>query len=69
MRDDPREMAMPFPILVVGVGGTAEGEVDGKRVSLPAGNAVFVPPNVKHLWWNDTDQDAEAILIMFGKGA
>jgi len=69
VRDDPREQAMPFPMLIVGVEGTAEGEVDGKRVTLPAGNAVFVRPNVKHLWWNDTDKPAAAILIMFGEGA
>lgn len=69
VRDDPREMAMPFPMLIIGVRGTAEGEVDGHRVSLPAGNAVFVPPNVNHLWWNDTDEAAEAILVMFGDGA
>ena len=29
VRDDPREMAMPFPMLVIGVDGTAEGELDG----------------------------------------
>lgn len=69
VRDDPREQAMPFPMLIVGVEGTAEGEVDGRRVTLPAGNAVFVPPNVNHLWWNDTDKPAAAILIMFGEGA
>ncbi len=69
VRDDPREQAMPFPMLIVGIEGTAEGEVDGKRVTLPPGNAVFIPPNVKHLWWNDTEKPASAILIMFGKGA
>ncbi len=60
---------MPFPMLVVGLEGIAEGEVDGKRMSLPAGHAVFVPSNVKHLWWNDTEKPAAAILIMFGEGA
>lgn len=69
VRDDPREMAMPFPMLVVGIAGTAKGEVDGTPVSLPAGQTVFVPANVMHLWWNETDQPAEAVLIMFGEGA
>lgn len=68
-REDPREMAMPFPMLAVGVSGTAEGEVDGTRLSLPAGNSVFIPPNVMHRWWNETEKSAEAILIMFGEGA
>ncbi len=69
VRDDPREQAMPFPMLIIGIQGTAEGEVDGVRVSLPAGTAVFVPPQATHLWWNDTDQPASAILVMFGEGA
>lgn len=69
VRDDPREMAMPFPMLVVGVNGTAQGEVDGERVSLPAGNTIFIPAKVNHRWWNETTKPAEAILIMFGEGA
>lgn len=62
-------MAMPFPMLVIGVDGTAEGELGGTRVSLPAGNAVFVPANVNHRWWNETDEPAEAVVVMFGEGA
>lgn len=69
IRDDPREQAMPFPILIVVIGGTAEGNVDGQPVSLSAGNAVFVPPFAPHRWWNDSEEAAEAILIMFGDGA
>ncbi len=69
VRDDPREQAMPFPMLIIGVNGVAEGEVDGVRVTLPEGHAVFVPPHAPHVWWNDTDTPAEAILVMFGEGA
>jgi hypothetical protein len=69
VRDDPREMAMPFLILIVVVAGTAEGEVDGHRVTLTEDNAVFVPPHATHLWRNDTDETAGAVLIMFGEGA
>lgn len=69
VRDDPREQAMPFPMLIFVINGTAEGEVDGTRVTLGAGNAVFIPPHATHLWWNDTEEPAEAILVMFGEGA
>ncbi|MEL7119438.1 MAG: cupin domain-containing protein [Bacteroidota bacterium] len=69
VRQDPREQAMPFPIMIVAIKGTTEGEVDGKRVSLPEGNTLFIPPNVHHKWWNETDEATEAILIMFGEGA
>ena len=69
VRDDAREQAMPFPMLVVAIKGTTEGEVDGQSVSLSAGNTIFIPPNVMHKWWNETDEATEAILIMFGEGA
>ncbi|MEM9302652.1 MAG: cupin domain-containing protein [Pseudomonadota bacterium] len=69
VRDDPREMAMPFLIMIAVIEGVAEGEVDGERVTVPAGNVVFVPPHATHLWWNDTDEPAAALLIMFGDGA
>lgn len=69
VREDPREQAMPFPIMVVAIKGTTEGEVDGKRVSLSAGNTIFIPPYVHHKWWNETEEATEAVLIMFGEGA
>lgn len=69
VRDDPREQAMPFPMLIVATKGTTEGEVDGKRVTLAKGNTIFIPPFVNHKWWNETSEPTEAILIMFGKGA
>ncbi|MEM7657074.1 MAG: cupin domain-containing protein [Bacteroidota bacterium] len=69
VRHDPREQAMPFPMMIVAIKGTTEGEVDGKRVSLAEGNTLFIPPNVHHKWWNETPEPTEAILIMFGEGA
>ncbi len=69
VRDDAREQAAPFPMLIVAIKGTTEGEVDGQRVSLTEGNTVFIPANVMHKWWNETDEATEAILIMFGEGA
>ncbi len=69
VRDDAREQAMPFPMLIVAIKGTTEGEVDGKRVTLSEGNTIFIPPFVNHKWWNETDEASEAVLIMFGEGA
>lgn len=69
VRDDAREQAAPFPMLIVAIKGTTEGEVDGNRVSLSEGNTIFIPPNVMHKWWNETGEATEAILIMFGEGA
>jgi len=69
VRHDPREQAMPFPMLIVAIKGTTEGIVDGERVSLSEGNTIFIPEFVQHKWWNETREATEAILIMFGKGA
>jgi mannose-6-phosphate isomerase-like protein (cupin superfamily) len=69
VRDDAREQAAPFPMLIVAIEGTTEGEVDGQRVSLTKGNTIFIPAGVAHKWWNETNNATEAILIMFGKGA
>jgi mannose-6-phosphate isomerase-like protein (cupin superfamily) len=69
VRDDAREQAAPFPMLIIAIEGTTEGEVDGQRVSLSKGNTIFIPAGAVHKWWNETDQATEAILVMFGKGA
>lgn len=69
VRHDPREQAMPFPMLIVAMKGVTKGEVDGQPVSLAEGNAIFIPPGAKHKWWNETTEATEAILIMFGEGA
>ena len=69
VRHDPREQAMPFPMMIVAIKGTTEGEVGGKRVSLAEGNTIFIPPFVNHKWWNETSEATEAVLIMFGDGA
>lgn len=69
VRDDAREQAAPFPMLAVAIKGVSEGEVDGTRVTVEAGNTVFIPANVMHKWWNGGQGDAEVILIMFGEGA
>lgn len=69
VRHDPREQAMPFPMLVIALKGVTEGEMNGERVSLSEGNALFIPAGTVHKWWNETEEASESILIMFGEGA
>lgn len=69
VREDAREQAMPFPMMGVLIKGTAKGIVDGEPITVSEGNTVFIPANVHHKWWNETDEPVELILIMFGKGA
>ena len=69
VREDAREQAMPFPMMGVLIKGTAKGIVDGEPVTVNEGQTVFIPANVHHKWWNESDEDVELILIMFGEGA
>ncbi len=69
VREDAREQAMPFPMMGIVISGEAEGIVDGAPVTVTEGNTVFIPANVHHKWWNESDKPCELILIMFGKGA
>jgi len=69
VREDPREQAMPFPMMGVVIKGTAKGIVDGEPTTVSEGHTVFIPANVHHKWWNETSEPVELILIMFGKGA
>ncbi|MEO0573516.1 MAG: cupin domain-containing protein [Bacteroidota bacterium] len=69
VREDAREQAMPFPMMGVLIKGTAKGIVDGAPITVSEGNTVFIPANVHHKWWNESDEPCELILIMFGQGA
>ncbi|MEM9363342.1 MAG: cupin domain-containing protein [Bacteroidota bacterium] len=69
VRDDAREQAAPFPMMGVVIKGTSKGIVDGVPVTVTEGNTVFIPANVNHKWWNESDEPCELILIMFGEGA
>lgn len=69
VREDAREQAMPFPMMGVLIKGTAKGIVDEEPITVSEGNTVFIPANVHHKWWNESDEPVELILIMFGKGA
>lgn len=69
VREDAREQAMPFPMMGIVIKGTSKGIVDGVPVTVSEGNTVFIPANVHHKWWNESEEACELILIMFGKGA
>lgn len=69
VRHDAREQAAPFPMMGVVIKGTSKGIVDGVPVTVSEGNTVFIPANVPHKWWNESNEPCELILIMFGEGA
>lgn len=66
---DPRNQIRPFPMLLIGLRGKAEGKIDGKNVTIHNGTAVYIPANTTNEWWNPYDEPAEAIMLFFGDGA
>ena len=67
---DPDDQVNPFPSLLVVIdGGTAMGRVGGDELQLRGREAIFIPANVPHEFWNHGDISAEGILLMFGDGA
>ncbi len=66
---DESEQVNPFPTLIIGVSGTAQSLIGGKAVAIHGGEAVLIPAGVSHELWNDDDEPAVGILLMFGEGA
>ena len=67
--EDESEQVNPFPTLVIGVSGAARSLIGGKPVTIRGGEAVLIPAGVSHEFWNDADEPAVGILLMFGDGA
>lgn len=38
-------------------------------IKIESNNTVFIPANVSHEFWNNSNVPAEVIIIMFGEGA
>jgi len=55
-------------ILIV-VEGTLKARIGSEEVTLRGGEAVFVGPEVSHELWNDEEEPAVGILLMFCEGA
>lgn len=68
--EDAADQVNPFPSLFVVIdGGTARGRIGGAEVELRGREAIFIPANVPHEFWNHGDIPAEGVLLMFGDGA
>jgi len=66
---DPKDQSNPFPTLLVPTHGHAKARIGGVEVSLDAGEALLIPPNTAHEFWNPYDEPADGVLLMFGDGA
>lgn len=62
-------MRVPFPVMVIAIRGACQGTVGGRPTTVAQGEMVFIPAMTPYEWWNEHDEPAEAILVMFGDGA
>ena len=63
------EQTNPFPTLVVFTKGLSQARIGGQECKIQAGEVVFIPAGVSHEFWNNNEDPAEFIIIMFGEGA
>jgi hypothetical protein len=66
---DPGDQKNPFPTLVIMIRGSARAKIGGKSIELKKGSFLHIPSGVTHELWNDGDEPAEFIIVMFGEGA
>jgi len=67
--EDAPSSAAPWTSMFIGLEGVAVGRIGGKEVELREGQAMIVPPGTTHEWWNESEEQATALLLMFGPGA
>jgi mannose-6-phosphate isomerase-like protein (cupin superfamily) len=69
INSNPEEQTNPFPTLIVMIKGEAQAAIGGKSVVLKSGTCLHIPAGVTHEFWNNKEEAAEFIIIMFGEGA
>jgi mannose-6-phosphate isomerase-like protein (cupin superfamily) len=66
---DPTQQVNEFPQLIVVTRGAIRARLDGRELVLTEGEAVFIPPGMKHEFWVGSGEYGECIWIAFGEGA
>ncbi|KPK68856.1 hypothetical protein AMJ87_11310 [candidate division WOR_3 bacterium SM23_60] len=69
INEDPQDQTNPFPTLVIATKGTGYAQIDGRTVSFSEGEAYYIPEHVAHMFWTDSDECLEFIIIMYGGSA
>jgi len=67
--EDPKSQTNPFPSLFIVTRGLGTGLIGGKEIEMKAGEAILIPAEISHEFWNDNDAPMEFVLLMFGDGA
>ena len=67
---DEKSKTNPFPSMLVIIKGEGIAIINGKTLTIKAGQSIVIPPGVTHEFLNpENDQPLEGILLMFGEGA
>lgn len=69
VNEEPDDQVNPFPSMIAMTGGRATARIGDKTITLEKGQTLFVPAGVAHELWNEEEEPAEGILMMFGEGA
>jgi mannose-6-phosphate isomerase-like protein (cupin superfamily) len=66
---DPEDQVNDFPQLIVITDGRGQARLGGREQALEAGEAILIPPGMRHEFWAEDGQTVEMIWIAFGEGA
>ena len=69
INESPEDQKNPFPTLAIFISGQAQAKIGGEERTLQSGECVFIPAGISHEFWNNKEEAAEFIIIMFGEGA
>lgn len=69
VNEDPQMRTNPFPSAFIMISGEGQARIGGRQITLRGGQMVYVGPGVTHEFWNEKDEPAQAVLVMFGEGA
>lgn len=67
---EEKSQTNPFPSMLIVIKGEGKAIINGKTITIKAGECIVIPPNVSHEFLNpDNYEPLEGILLMFGEGA
>lgn len=66
---DPADQINDHPQLMIVTRGRLRTPLHGEERTLSEGEAVFIPPGMRHEFWVERNGYAEFIFLAFGEGA
>lgn len=69
VNENEKSRTNPFPSMLIITEGETLAIVGGVRRTIKGGEMLFIPPEVSHEFFNESDAPARGFLLMFGDGA